>query len=102
MKHHHPALSRRAFLKRSGTIGLTALLGDSFRRSVAFAEELPCSRHGQKLRGMDYPVKDRTAEGRFGYMFKRLREFSPPDQLLYDLGSQMEETPRLSQGASLY
>ena len=42
---------------------------------------------------MSLPVKDRSAEGRFGFLLKNLPAFTPSDMLLIDLGKQMEEQP---------
>lgn len=42
-------------------------------------------------RGQDAPAKDRLAEGRFGFMFKDLEPFAPPDNLLEELGESMRQ-----------
>ena len=44
-------------------------------------------------RGQDAPAKNREAEGRFGFMFKHLEPFSPPDELLRSLAASMEQPP---------
>ena len=49
------------------------------------------TQHGAMLRGLLLPTKDRSLEGRFGLMFKKLPAFEPPDTLLIDLARGMEE-----------
>jgi hypothetical protein len=44
-------------------------------------------------RGQDAPAKNRDVEGRFGFMFKHLKPFSPPDDLLRSLAATMEQPP---------
>ena len=44
-------------------------------------------------RGQDAPARNREAEGRFGFMFKGLEPFSPPDELLRSLAASMEQPP---------
>ena len=47
--------------------------------------------HGAQLRGLLLPAKNRSLEGRFGLMFKRLPAFEPPDELLIELATGMQE-----------
>lgn len=92
MRHPRPPFSRRSFLKRATTIGLAALMANTLRRSVAHAaDDLPCYQHGQPVRGQDIVTRDRLAEARFGFMFKRLPAFTPDPSLLEPLGKAMEE-----------
>jgi hypothetical protein len=50
--------------------------------------------HGSfQQRGQDAPAKNRQAEGRFGFMFKDLPPFSPPDELLRGLAAGMQQPP---------
>lgn len=43
--------------------------------------------HGRfTQRGQDATAKNRTVEGRFGFIFQHLEPFSPPDELLGSLG----------------
>ncbi|HEX2041792.1 MAG TPA: heme peroxidase family protein [Acidimicrobiales bacterium] len=56
------------------------------------AEQAP---HGSfQQRGQDAPAKNREVEGRFGFMFKHLQPFSPPDELLRALAETMRQPPR--------
>ena len=59
--------------------------------STAQAAEIAGPYHGVQLRGMYLPAKERTTEGRFGLMFKRLPAFAPGDTLLSGLGIKMAE-----------
>src|SRR3712207_1631329 len=110
MKRDDQELSRRAFLRRTavaslGTIGTVAassrIAAASSARSASATEPVPSTEtgsaptrpHGAELRGMGLPAKDRSAEGRFGVMFKKLPAFTPSDVLLIDLGREMEEQP---------
>jgi hypothetical protein len=47
--------------------------------------------HGAQLRGLLLPAKNRSLEGRFGFMFKKLPAFEPPDELLIELATGMQE-----------
>jgi hypothetical protein len=49
------------------------------------------ARHGAVLRGMELPGLQRNREGRFGFMFKGLAPFLPPDELLLELAGTMVE-----------
>ncbi len=49
--------------------------------------------HGARFRGIALPRKNRSLEGRFGFMFKDLQAFEPPDTLLTKLAASMEEDP---------
>ena len=49
------------------------------------------TKHGAPLRGIELVTKDRSLEGRFGLMFKRLPAFEPPDELLNGLAATMAE-----------
>jgi hypothetical protein len=50
------------------------------------------TKHGAPLRGIELVTKDRSLEGRFGLMFKRLQAFEPPDELLNGLAATMAES----------
>ena len=95
--------SRRSFLRRTAMLSLGTLAGGASAtaaapaaaaQSTAATAPAPMPPHGAELRGMSLPVKDRSAEGRFGVMFKRLPAFAPADDLLIGLGQQMEEQPK--------
>jgi Animal haem peroxidase len=58
---------------------------------VAHAQEGGSGLHGVQLRGMYLTSKNRSAEGRFGLMFKRLPAFAPRDDLLDGLARTMVE-----------
>jgi hypothetical protein len=47
--------------------------------------------HGAELQGLVQAKNNRNREGRFGFMFKGLSAFEPPDDLLRQLGEQMRE-----------
>lgn len=47
--------------------------------------------HGTEPRGLAFARQARSREGRFGFMFKRLQAFEPPDELLTDLAASMAE-----------
>ncbi len=47
--------------------------------------------HGAEPRGLESAKDRRDQEGRFGYMFKRLPAFAPPDNLLLALANTMRE-----------
>ncbi|MDP8986981.1 MAG: heme peroxidase family protein [Actinomycetota bacterium] len=50
--------------------------------------------HGSlEQRGQRAPAADRQVEGRFGFLFKRLDPFSPPDELLQALAATMQQPP---------
>ncbi len=49
------------------------------------------TKHGAPLRGIELVTKDRSLEGRFGLMFKKLPAFKPPDELLNGLAETMAE-----------
>jgi hypothetical protein len=49
------------------------------------------TKHGASLRGIELVKKDRSLEGRFGLMFKKLPAFEPPDELLNGLAATMAE-----------
>jgi hypothetical protein len=49
------------------------------------------TKHGASLRGIELVKKDRSLEGRFGLMFKKLPPFEPPDELLNGLAATMAE-----------
>jgi hypothetical protein len=53
------------------------------------AEQAP---HGSfQQRGQNAPAKNREVEGRFGFMFKHLQPFEPPDDLLRALAATMQQ-----------
>jgi hypothetical protein len=101
-----PQLSRRSLLTGAAVIGGTALW--STRRAAAATRAVTGSaapvgaaatvagtdgkwQHAiGNPRGSDIAVKvGRTAEGRFGVMFKKAPAFAPPDELLHDLAVSM-------------
>jgi hypothetical protein len=47
--------------------------------------------HGQPLRGIHLPAKDRTAQGKFGLMFPERCAFRPPEALLKALAGTMKD-----------
>ena len=50
--------------------------------------------HGSfEQRGQNAPARNREVEGRFGFMFKHLQPFSPPDELLLALAEEMRQPP---------
>jgi hypothetical protein len=76
-----------------GTAGLSlGVFASRMAPQVARAAQSE-TQHGAQLRGMNLPAKNRSAEGRFGVMFKRLPAYAPPDALLIDLGNRMVEDP---------
>ncbi len=58
---------------------------------AAGGESIP-TQHGAPLRGIELVKKDRSLEGRFGLMFKKLPAFEPPDELLTQLAATMAES----------
>lgn len=104
----HKHVSRRSFLRRTALAPLGAMAAHKLGLGTAHAEDLaPIPPHGAELRGMSLVLKNRLAEGRFGVMFKNLSPFVPvPDSatyenLLFSLGSAMEEQPKLANGATI-
>jgi hypothetical protein len=63
------------------------------------ATPLAPTQHGAMPRGLLLPAKNRSLEGRFGLMFKKLPAFEPPDKLLTDLAGAMNEDPPAQPGA---
>jgi hypothetical protein len=51
------------------------------------------AQHGAMPRGLLLPAKNRSVEGRFGLMFKKLPAFQPRDDLLMGLARTMNEDP---------
>ena len=49
------------------------------------------TQHGGLPRGLLLPAKNRSLEGRFGLMFKKLPAFEPPDDFLIELAKTMTE-----------
>jgi hypothetical protein len=48
--------------------------------------------HGSfEQRGQSAPARNRQADGRFGFMFKHLDPFTPPDELLGALAATMQQ-----------
>jgi hypothetical protein len=86
--HRHP-VSRRRFL--GGMMALSVGAAAARWPAATWAVEAEEGLHGIPLRGMFLTSKDRLAEGRFGAMFKKLPAFTPPDELLTALASQMVE-----------
>ena len=88
-------LSRRDLFKRTATASLGALAASALHQPAAVraAPAAPTPPHGAELRGMSLLVKDPTAEGRFGFMFKNQPAFVRDDTLLRSLGTLMQEQP---------
>ena len=91
-------ISRRQVL---GWIG-GALAGAVLARFPGSASAAPApgetapgvpAQHGAMPRGLLLPAKNRSLEGRFGLMFKKLPAFQPPDELLTKLAGAMNEDP---------
>jgi Animal haem peroxidase len=91
-------MSRRRALSWIGASLAAAVLG----RFPALASAAPApgeasavahSQHGAMPRGLLLPTKNRSLEGRFGLMFKKLPAFEPPDKLLTKLAGAMNEDP---------
>jgi hypothetical protein len=99
--------NRRNFLKgtAAASLGTAAAAAGITPAGVqvptaAAAELPPTPPHGAELRGMDLVVKDPTAEGRFGFMFKSQPPFPAGDTLLNSLGATMEEQPTANAGST--
>jgi hypothetical protein len=89
-------MSRRQALSWMGASLAAAVLG----RFPALASAAPApgaaspgapTQHGAMPRGLLLPTKNRSLEGRFGLMFKKLPAFEPPDELLSELADSMKE-----------
>jgi hypothetical protein len=117
MKRNNKRLSRRAFLKRTGAVSLSAvgrrgldilpsdkpLAGAAHVSAAALAstELAPIPPHGAELRGMSGVLKNRVTEARFGVIFKRLQAFAPQDSLLQSLAASMHELADMPVAAGL-
>jgi hypothetical protein len=86
---HDRPFSRRGFL--AGAAGLSAGAMVGRWPTLALAAATGDGLHGVELRGMYLTSTDRSAEGRFGTMFKRLPPFAPRDDLLEGLARTMVE-----------
>jgi hypothetical protein len=79
-------MSRRQALAWMGATLAGAVLGRAPGASAAPKPDAPSvgtpAQHGAPLRGIDIATKDRSLEGRFGLMFKKLPAYQPPDELL--------------------
>jgi Animal haem peroxidase len=89
-------MSRRQVLRWIGGVLAGAALarfpGSAFAAAARGKTELGVPvQHGVQLRGLLLPRRNRSLEGRFGLMFKRLPAFEPPDELLSRLAASMEE-----------
>ena len=85
-------MSRRRFLTRATLASVGSLAATSLTIAETRAQEAaPTPPHGAELRGMQLVLRDRSAEGRFGVMFKTLPPFAPEDSLLTELGISMRE-----------
>jgi hypothetical protein len=82
-------LARRGFLAGVAGVSVGAMTGG--RPTVSAAAEPGSALHGVPLRGMFLTSKDRSLEGRFGTMFKKLPAFAPRDDLLTGLATSMVE-----------
>ncbi len=102
MTHKQHRLSRREFLKRTATISLGTMTAGTRSPAVGQAQQAaPIPPHGAELRGMRLPVQDPLAEGRFGFLLKKLPAAAPradpasPDPVWNspwrELGRRMEE-----------
>ena len=89
--------SRRTFVKGTAAGAVAASLGTAssfaWMAPAAAAEPAPMPPHGAELRGMDLVIESPNSEGRFGFMFKDQLPFRPSDDLLKQLGKEMEEQP---------
>jgi hypothetical protein len=85
----HRPFSRRGLLGGAAALSAGALVGR--QAGVAHAEVGGSGLHGAELRGMFLTSKNRSAEGRFGLMFKRLPAYAPSDDLLIGLAQTMVE-----------
>jgi hypothetical protein len=98
-------ISRRQVLRWiGGTLAGTVLARFSGSASAATtsgetAPGVP-AQHGAMPRGLLLPAKNRSLEGRFGLMFKKLPAFRPPDVLLSELAGGMEEGSVTESGGS--
>lgn len=93
MRRKQPDVNRRQFLKHTATMSLGTVAAGAFAVPTATAQPTSMPPHGAELRGMSLPLKDPTAEGRFGFMFKAQTPFRPDQALLTNLGLAMEEQP---------
>src|SRR3954452_16446815 len=89
-------VSRRRFLMGTAAAGLgtaaTAAGITPWGLPEAAAEGVPLPQpHGAQLRGMDLVVQSPTAEGRFGFMFKKQPPLAASGTLLDRLGATIEE-----------
>jgi len=85
-------MSRRRFLTRATLVSVGSVAAGSLAGSQIRAQDAaPMPPHGAELRGMELVLRDRSAEGRFGVMFKTLPGFAPADNLLTELGISMRE-----------
>src|SRR4051812_37958442 len=90
---HDRRFGRRKFLAgAAATAGAGAVVGQG--AGAAQAAPTGDGLHGLPLRGMYLTSKNRSAEGRFGAMFKSLPAYAPPDSLLRGLAETMVEPTR--------
>jgi hypothetical protein len=88
-------MSRRNVLKGAVGAGAVAVCPFTGRAAAAAAEistatTASATRHSAMQRGLDIATKvGRTTEGRFGLMFKSLKAYTVPDDLLVSLADSM-------------
>jgi hypothetical protein len=88
-------LSRRGVLKAAlgaGAVAVCPFTGQSAARAATLATTATASatRHSAFQRGLDVATKvGRTTEGRYGLMFKSLKAYVVPDDLLSSLAASM-------------
>ncbi|WP_210439620.1 peroxidase family protein [Nocardioides xinjiangensis] len=89
----HGRLARRALLAGAAGLSAGALVGRARSLAHAAVSAAPAGHvpHGVELRGMYLTSRNRTAEGRFGMMFKKLPPYAPSDDLLRGLSESMVE-----------
>lgn len=100
-RHEAAGLGRRQLFARAAGVSVAGLLARPDAAAAAprqRQEQEPGWSHAAgEPRGSDIGrVKGRSAEGRYGYLFKRLPPFAPDDQLLRDLAYAMVDPRALS------
>lgn len=92
-----PGWTRRAVIgTAAGAVAaggiVAATSGGAISGTRAAQAATMLTKHGMKPRGEDAAAAPGAAEGRFGYMFKKLKGFTPDESLLSDLAKWMTET----------
>ena len=87
--------TRRQLFAGAAAVAAGATVCPFGAASAAAGPTQPGWGHAAAQRGTDIAVTaGRSAEGRFGLMFKKLAAYAPPDDLLLGLAAQMED-PRV-------